>query len=667
MNTNDNRKLTIRILSICMFIASVVLYLLIVSNFIANYDSGVMHRYVFVGLSLMYFAAFLIPIGRMNGYIRPIRWKNKVWNTIWNVLYFFGMVVAATLMEEGLWNDNLFAMRKWVFAVNCIIIMVIAFVFVMWIPKIWVAYTVTFVVTLIYGLVNHFVCEFKGCPPMFNDFFAAKTATTVMGSYTYTIDRQIIYGGVLFLIALASMLVIPPTDIRMPKKSRECKIAAWVVRVVVPAVVLIGMCQFDIETRLGLEIFAFKPVTSFYDNGAPATMLLSYQFSKPEKPDGYSDVAAERILSAYEPEETDEAADGSTQKPIIIAIMNESFSDFHVLGDFESDPYLSNWYAEDTYIKRGYVYSSVYGGGTCNSEFEFLTGNSMANGRTGTYPYESYDLANATNIVEYLHDTEGYDTVAFHPYGADNWNRPQVYEEFGFNTFLSQDDMVDPQYLTWTITDASDFQKVEEILDEKETEDQPLFLFNVTMQNHAGYSLEVLSQGTDPIAIEDAYTGYEDIISYLTLIRESDREFAALLENLKQREEPIIVCMFGDHQPALDENFMNAITEQDGENEIAQQQKLQMTPYMIWANFDTGIEQSEENMSINYLGATLMYVAGYHTTYTNYLLDLQRKIPVVNACGYQTSDGQWHSLEEENADLDEYKIVQYYEIFGKKK
>lgn len=72
-------------------------------------------------------------------------------------------------------------------------------------------------------------------------------------------------------------------------------------------------------------------------------------------------------------------------------------------------------------------------------------------------------------------------------------------------------------------------------------------------------------------------------------------------------------------------------------------------------------------MSINYLGATLMDVAGYHTTYTNYLLDLQRKIPVVNACGYQTSDGQWHSLEEENADLDEYKIVQYYEIFGKKK
>lgn len=33
---------------------------------------------------------------------------------------------------------------------------------------------------------------------------------------------------------------------------------------------------------------------------------------------------------------------------------------------------------------------------------------------------------------------------------------------------------------------------------------------------------------------------------------------------------------------------------------------------------------------------------------------------------YQTLDGRWHSLEEENADLDEYRVVQYYEIFHKK-
>lgn len=221
------------------------------------------------------------------------------------------------------------------------------------------------------------------------------------------------------------------------------------------------------------------------------------------------------------------------QKPIIIAIVNESFSDISVLGDFESDPYLSNWYAEDSYVMRGYVYSSVYGGGTSNSEFEFLTGNSMVNCTASTYPYESYDLSDATNIVEYLKDTQGYDTLAFHPYGPENWNRPVVYNDFGFNTYLCWDDMEDPQYVSWAISDESDY------------------------------------------------------------------EFASLLTDLEQREEPIIVCLFGDHQPSLNEEFLNTVTVQDGENEGAQNQKLQMTPYMIWANYDTGIEQTEQVGGVN--------------------------------------------------------------------
>lgn len=100
-------------------------------------------------------------------------------------------------------------------------------------------------------VLNHYVLEFKGCPPMYNDFFAAKTATTVMGSYTYVIDKRIIYGAFLFLLVM--------------------------------------------------------------------TLLISFQYSKPEKPEGYSKVAAQRSLSLFEPEGTETMA--MDQKPIIIAIM----------------------------------------------------------------------------------------------------------------------------------------------------------------------------------------------------------------------------------------------------------------------------------------------------------------------------------------------------------
>ena len=666
MHTNDKKTNIIRILSICIFVASIVLYMLIVNNFIANFTQLDVHRYVFVGLSIMYFAAFLIPIGRMNGYIRPIRWKNKVWNTIWNVLYFLGMVVAATLMEEILWNDKAFFLQPKIYLLNSLVVMVVALSFVMWIPKIWIAYIMTYVVTFIYGLVNHFVYDFKGCPPMFNDIFAAKTAMTVMGGYTYSIDRRIVYGGVLFLVALASMVVIAPENIPVGQ-SRKGKVAAWAARIILPVVLLIGVGRIDVGKRLGLTIDGWAPVFSFRDNGAPVTMLMSYRLSKPEKPEGYSDVAAERILANYTSDSsTGEAAEESGKRPIVITIMNESFTNLGVLGDFESDSYLANWYAEGSYVRRGYVYSSVYGGGTCNSEFEFLTGDSIANIQAGAYPYENYDLTETENIVKYLRDAEGYYTVAFHPYKADNWNRPEAYEALGFDIFLTQDDVEDPEYLASKISDASDYAKVEELLDEAQMDEKPLFLFNVTMQNHGGYAVESVAGDVEPIEIEPAYSGYSDAVCFMTLMRESDQAFADFLSDLEAREEPIVVCMFGDHQPALDTEFRNAITVQDGGNEVAQQQKSQMTPYMIWTNFDTGTEQREENMSINYLGATLMDVAGYHTTYTNYLLELQKKIPVVNACGYQTSDGQWHSLEEKNVDLDEYKIVQYYEIFHKK-
>lgn len=115
-------------------------------------------------------------------------------------------------------------------------------------------------------------------------------------------------------------------------------------------------------------------------------------------------------------------------------------------------------------------------------------------------------------------------------------------------------------------------------------DEKPLFLFNVTMQNHGGYAVESVAGDVEPIEIEPAYSGYSDAVCFMTLMRESDQAFSDFLSDLEAREEPIVVCMFGDHQPALDTELRNAITVQDGGNEVAQKQKSQMTPYMIWTS-----------------------------------------------------------------------------------
>lgn len=665
---NNKKQWLIWVLSACVFLGSVVIYIYGANNFVANYDSGVMHRYVFVAYAIIYFALIFVIIGRMNGRIKPVRWKLKAWNIIWNILYFFAVVFASLLIEELLWNEDLRGMTFKIFMINYALVAVIAIVLLLWIPKTCIAYGLTLVLNIIYGLINHFVREFKGCPPQYNDIFAAKTATTVMGSYTYAINRQIAYCVLCGLAILVFMIIFPPSDIVTHTKNIKKRVAFWVGRIVVPFILLIGVNQVDLNQVFGLDIYAWKPLLSFKSNGAPATMMISYQYSKPQKPTGYSEETAQQILLPYEIENKNALEqNGSDQKkPTIIAIMNESFSDMHVAGQFESDENLGYWKSMDSYVMRGYVYSSVWGGGTCNSEFEFLTGNSLGNARSSIYAYESYDLKDASSIVQYLNQSLDYNTVAFHPYNAENWNRPLVYDEFEFDSFVTIEDMTDPEYLSWTISDASDYEKVEQILDEHENEDQPLFIFNVTMQNHGGYN-DDLKDGTVPVNVEEAYSGYSDVVNYLTLIRESDKALHDLLENLEKRDEPIIVCMFGDHQPQLNEEFMNAIDRYEGDNEIEEAQLIHITPYVIWSNYDTGYTKSDVDMSINYLGANLLEVAGYGTPYTRYLLDLQKEIPVINSIGYQTSDRQWHSLDEKNAALNEYKIVQYYELFGSKK
>ena len=75
----------------------------------------------------------------------------------------------------------------------------------------------------------------------------------------------------------------------------------------------------------------------------------------------------------------------------------------------------------------GHLYVSVLGGNTANSEFEYLTGDSMAFLPSGSIPYQQYLNKYALSIVSHMKEL-GYSTTAMHPYNASGWNRSSVYE-----------------------------------------------------------------------------------------------------------------------------------------------------------------------------------------------------------------------------------------------
>mgnify|MGYP000415231580 FL=1 len=79
----------------------------------------------------------------------------------------------------------------------------------------------------------------------------------------------------------------------------------------------------------------------------------------------------------------------------------------------------------------------------------------------------------------------GYHTIAFHPYLSSGWNRTSVYPWLGFDEAHFQEDVQDPQYIRNYVSDLSDY---EQLFRWTEENDRPTMIFNVTMQNHSGYT-----------------------------------------------------------------------------------------------------------------------------------------------------------------------------------
>lgn len=605
------------------------------------------------------------------------------------IFYFSVLPFLAFSMEELLWNESFFAISGKSLLSNYLVEFFFLLSLFLLIRRFHPTFVLFLSVNWIYGLANHYVLEFKGCPPLFSDLLASQTAITVMGNYSYALDDAVVIGTFLFLYTWIFLLYFPLSQKNVaPKNASEENNTSFFARHKLFVQILGILCAFlwipclfflDISHFSGITINGWSPVYSFTQNGAPITLLISIQNVMPSKPAHYSRESALAAISLAVSEAEDATSAGMISKestasedasknvpPSVIVIMNESFADLSVLGDFVSDDYLASFYDIDDYLLRGMVYPSVCGGGTCNSEFEFLTGSSMANVKPGIYPYQNYDLSNASNLVQVFNNL-GYQTVAFHPYQAENWNRTNVYNSFGFQEFLSQEDMVDKEILSWTISDHSDFEKIKEIYENRAA---PLFLFNVTMQNHGGYNVPIRSD-VELVSIEKQYSGYSDVINYLTLIRESADAFKELLDYFAAQPDPVIICMFGDHQPILDEDFLSSITQtvSDEEHSILDAEQRYITPYIIWSNYDVYSTPDTEStkqtdMSLNYLGANLLGLLGISTPYSQYLLSLQQQIPIVNSVGYQDNLGGWFSLEIENTALTEYQSVQYYELFG---
>lgn len=388
--------------------------------------------------------------------------------------------------------------------------------------------------------------------------------------------------------------------------------------------------------------------------------------SIPQKPADYNVSNVDRLA-----EKNNSRISLENRTPDIVVIMDEFFANLDKLGselnsNMTVTPFIDSL-KENTL--RGYTLTSVFGGGTPNSEFEFLTGNSFLFLPTGSIAYQQFIKEPVYSIVQEL-KSRGYSTIAMHQYSSNSWMRSQIWPLLGFDRCLFLEDFPQKEMLREWGTDQELFEKIRSIYENhKSLSDEPIFMYAVTIQNHGGYDYS----GSDfkpSVQLQSYSQQYHDAEQYLSCIHETDKAVQWLIRYFKKADRDVVVLFYGDHYPRLNESFFEEIHK--GTFNTLDEQMLQYeVPFFIWTNYETEADEIDL-VSMNYLSNLLYQRAGLALPpYNQYLEKLRKTIPACNAYGYYSlsSEGFVPLKEAEKSEkkaLLEYNYLEWNNMFDKK-
>lgn len=499
---------------------------------------------------------------------------------------------------------------------------------------------------------------------MIQDIRSAVTAAKVVAGYHFDIvPLSAIYLTIMILV-LGMILYLPNIRlVRLHVVRKMTVIAGGAV-----AVFLLTDEGF-IDQFPAMSFNQWDIEDNYEEKGYIMALLSEMKYCRRKAPENY---AAEDIQQIVERYLTDIPQYTFNVKPPtnLIVIMNESWTDLRTIGSFDSCdtimPYIDG--LTDNTIK-GFLHMPVYVAGTANSEYEVLTGNSM---HFIGLPYTPYQLfiSDPEYGMASTVKSQGYRAIALHPYIANNWNRSLVYPRMQFDKFYALENDWPKEYrekIRWCISDRASYTMLIEQYKEKEKPDELLFSFLVTMQNHGGYNQENY-ESTIEWNYSDEYPLTEQ---YLSLVRETDAAFQYLIEYFATVDEPTMIVMFGDHLPSIEESFYEMLLGCNW-NECSglDNQKLYITPFVVWANYDIEEELNVE-MSSNYFGSYILQLAGLEMSdYQRCVLAFAEELPVIGMGMVMDHNGNWYDLyampDRLKQIYKDYEILQYNNVFDKK-
>lgn len=234
---------------------------------------------------------------------------------------------------------------------------------------------------------------------------------------------------------------------------------------------------------------------------------------------------------------------------IVLVIQCESYATPSIFCDASVDkirlPFLEK--AKALAYSQGELLVSGFGAYTMRTEYGVMFGRTEA--ELGFCQYDPFLTAqrDKTYALSYQMKAAGYQTVFMHPHSLEFYGRNQLMPVIGFDAV---DDCSTVQHTPLPGEYMSDTVLGEAIINRLEGATAPLFLYAVTMENHAPWP------GSPQEALQH----------YLRHLQSSDAMLGRLMAWLEEQDKLALLVFFGDHRPSI--------------QGIAYQDRERSTPYV---------------------------------------------------------------------------------------
>lgn len=516
---------------------------------------------------------------------------------------------------------------------NLLILLAINLLVLLMVQRWNITLAITSVLSCVWSIANYYVILFHGSPLYASELRNIKTAFAVAGTYTYSISWIVVLCGAILVMQLIYIGKYVKFDDRKFCARRflyrlgMLTFSAGFIYIVAYCSGMFDKNEWNWKACASEDGFVVRTFANIKMSSNPISEPEGYELSK---------IFTNGGVSATNQKEEE------NQRPDMILILNESFYDLGSYADITTDvDYMKDFYSISDAVYGHAVVSNI-GGGTNNSEFEYLYSKSMYL-LVGDAPF-SYLSRNLEerSVVKYL-DNLGYTTTGMHCGGEQNYQRHIAYPTMGFDhIYLGPDafsHITSNGNRSWK--DEDNYKDLIEYYEK--ADDNPQFIYMLTFQNHGGY--EQNEDSMDTVHVKEDFGGLtDDINEYLSSVKLSGEAFKALTEYYEKVDRDVIICMVGDHAPS----FIKELSARDdleiGDDTI----NKRSVPYVLWSNFGADFSMYTDYASMVDLVPMVLKGAGLPlSVFYDNILNLHEVLPI------RTSDGKAVNKEME---ISEYSL-----------